>query len=147
MGFRQYDFECRYCHNVVTDLMWVDHGATPAKTMDIECTRCNEPCTHDRIISMPAQYLYDRPYAPVVYGGKYDTQGYRKLPPMPKLPDDCAFDKARDILGSKEAKEARKERAAVLQENAQKRARAKAMKASPGSVDLRKNPLPGDPKM
>lgn len=142
--YRQDDWECTKCHKLGSHLVWVDHGAEKPKEVDIECTMCAAETKHERVLSMPAVYTYDRPYAPMVSGGKFDTEGHRKPPPLPELPDDASMDQARDYFATAEFKEIKEMRHANFQENAVKRARAKAMK-SDTTIDLRSNPLPGDP--
>jgi hypothetical protein len=110
----------------------------------LDCNGCAQETPHTRRLSRPARYMYDRPYKPFCKGGKFDTEGYRRLPKLPELPDDACFDQARDFLTSKQWKDRRKERHEAIQINAAKRARAAAMKKHP-TMDIRNTPLPGDP--
>lgn len=146
MVWRQYDWECDLCEYPHTDLVEVATGEEVPRYYRLDCPSCGADTVHRRIMSAPAQYMYDRPYAPIVKGGRFDTAGNRKPPPLPELPADASMDKARDLFASKDYKERKRERFAVAQENAQKRARLKAMKKHP-TMDLRNTPLPGDPKL
>jgi hypothetical protein len=150
MPWRQYDWECGECGDRRADLVWVDHGKDPPSQAELRCEYCFaefEETPHTRLISAPAVYTYDRPYAPMVSGGKFDTMGQRELPKLPPLPSDCAFDQVKDRFHSKANQEALKERHARVQENAAKRERAKRIQAGEPGNDLRTNPLPGDPKI
>lgn len=146
MSFRQYDFLCWDCNTKATHLVDVPGGGTPAKHYKLECKRCGKETGHERVMSAPAVYVYDRPYAPIVYGGKFDTMGYKNPPRLPDIPDGAAFDQARDILTSKKWDDKAKERLAQHRENEIKRKRAAAMRKGEG-IDIRKNPLPGDPPL
>ena len=163
MGLRRFDFECSKCTHVHDDMIDVpmefnkkkyDAGepeskcwqsGTPPKRVKLECKWCGEMATHTRLLSAPAQYLYDRPYPAEVYGGKYDTEGYRQVWDTPKLPADADFDQARDILGSKKWQEKKKEKWDVNKQNMAKRQRRAAMRKHP-TMNMRNTPLPGDPK-
>ncbi len=147
MGFRQYDFQCARCTETHPDLVWVPHGQKPPKRARIFCRTCGDNTMHDRLISAPAKYTYDRPFAPVVYGGKYDTMGHRQSGvELPDLPRDATFDQARDVLMSKDRREKVEANLAVARENKLKRKRAAAMKKDP-NLNLRAHRLPGDPEM
>ena len=148
MPWRQYDWECAACDERHADLVWVDTGEDPPERAKLDCPHCGrDDISHDRRISAPAVYTYDRPYAPMVSGGKFDTMGQRELPKLPPLPSDCAFDQVKDRFHSKANQDALKERHARVQENAAKRERAKRIQAGEAGNDLRTNPLPGDPKI
>lgn len=146
MAFRQYDFECTDCKSMHTDLVWVDTGADVPSLVQLTCPQCAEQTTHQRLMSAPAYYTYDRPYYPQVMGGKFDTMGGRKAPPVPILPDGATFDQARDFLTSKHMKETMAMKRHVDAENHLKQQRLAAMQKGE-NVDLRTNPLPGDPPL
>lgn len=148
MAWRQYDWECTECTTrLYGELVWVDHGNDPPRHTTQGCEFCQIETVHIRLISAPARYTYDRPYAPMVSGGKFDTMGQRELPKLPPLPQDCAFDQVKDRFYSKENQDKLRERQARVQENAAKRKRAEMWKAGESGNDLRTNPLPGDPKI
>src|SRR3990167_5907418 len=129
MGFRQYDFECRHCGHVRGELVWTERGKKPPAAACMVCPECLCEDDNDRRISCPARYTYDRPYAPQVYGGKFDTMGQRHSGiELPDLPRDASFDQARDVLMSKERREKVEANLAVQRENKLKRQRAKAMR-------------------
>lgn len=146
MGFRQYDFECSECETVHPDLVWVEHGEKPVAMAELWCTACGDYTGHERRISCPAKYTYDRSFSPVVYGGKYDTMGHKQdAVELPDLPRDASFDQARDVLMSKERREKVDAKRALARENKLKRERAKAMKKDP-HLSMRAHRLPGDPE-
>jgi hypothetical protein len=156
MGLRKYDWECDHCGDIQDPLVMVDavenkktgrwETPIPPRQMRLHCHECNCEMSHTRLISAPAQYTYDKPYHAPVYGGKFDTEGFRKPPPMPRLPDGCDFDQARDILKSKEYQEKKAKNWDVIQQNKAKQARSKAMRKHP-TMDIRNTPLPGDPSL
>jgi hypothetical protein len=121
MGYRNLDWECP-CGDKREALVWVPHGEPSPASAAIECETCGHVTDHERRMSLPAAYLGEKPYAPKVYGGRFDTMGLAPLPPRGH-PD--------------------RERVKAL--NAEKKQRAAAMKRDP-NIDLRTNPLPGDPK-
>lgn len=146
MGFRQYDFACSDCGTVHTDLVWSDHGSRPPATAQLKCGECGEATLHERCLSCPAKYTYDKPFSPQVYGGKYDTMGHRQSGvELPDLPRDASFDQARDVLMSKDRKEKVEANLATARENRMKRKRAAAMKRDP-NLSLRAHRLAGDPE-
>lgn len=144
MVWRQFDFDCWECGERRGDLVWVPFGEDPQDDYDLDCTNCQTMTSHQRAVSPPALYTYDRPWAPVVMGGKFDTMGYRKLPDMPELPDNADFDAARDMFHSREYQEKRAARHAAMVENKVKRERAEAAKKD-DTIDVRHYPCPGDP--
>lgn len=156
MGFRRYDWECQACGLEHDSLVMVPaelnkktgkyETPTPPKTMRIECPGCDAETEHCRLLSAPAVYTYDKPYAPIVHGGTYDTTGNRKPPPPLEFPKDASFDQVRDTIRTKEWQDRKKERWNVIQQNNAKKARAKAMKKHP-TMDIRNTPLPGDPPL
>ncbi len=147
MAWRQFDWECCGCGEDQTRLVWVGYGEDIPREVPFDCPACSHSMPHRRLLSKPAVYLYDRPYLPIVQGGRFDTAGYRKPPPLPELPNDASMDQARDMFSSQEYKEQKAERFAVMQDNAQKQARMAAAKKNGHDIDLRKTPLPGDPPL
>jgi hypothetical protein len=147
-----WDGRCEVCgksHGKIIKIDDSDHALQRRSKADVECPRCDEETPHERRISAPAKYTYDLPFAPEVYGGKNDTMGLRRPPPLPELPAGKDFNEARDHLNSAQYRKDRKdrlgERMEVYQQNKQKRLRAQAMKKD-RNINLRTNPLPGDPK-
>lgn len=145
MGYRWNDWLCLKCDKPNEHLVWVDGPGIPPLRTVLECKSCFAECEHTRIPSAPAKYVYDRPYAPMVFGGKHDTMGYRSMPKLVDIPQGKQFDKARDIIGSPGMQDRAKERLAIYRENGMKRRRAEAMKK--GETDIRRSPLPGDPSL
>ena len=145
MPYRYFDWECTRCGITHSPLTWVVHGEDPPNKHPHVCPVCEVETRHVRLMSMPAKYTYDKPYAPIVAGGKFDTAGWRRPPKLPELPSDACYDQAKDFFNSKQHRESVKERMDVIQQNKVKQQRAKAIEAG-GNVDLRTNPLPGDPK-
>lgn len=145
MGYRQFEWECVKCASRSHELVWVDHGSKPPDVTGLDCPKCKATLTHSRVMAAPAVYTYDRPYAPPVHGGKYDTMGFRQPPKLPELPDGADFKQAKEFFRLKEYTERRQARLDVLNQNQAKKDRAKAMKKHP-TMDIRNTPLPGDPK-
>ena len=144
MGLKLNDWECDECHDVSEQLVWVDEGEDRPTKATLDCDSCSKDTVHSRRMSAPAEYLYDRPYAPMVQGGKFDTTGNRKPPAMAELPGDASMDQARDYFQTAQFKEIKEARHATHLENSAKKARAAAMKNHP-TMDIRNTPLPGDP--
>ena len=173
MSLRLDDWECVDCGEVREELT----EKNGPKSTQLACVICEEKTDHRRLMSAPARYLGKRLrqyYAPTIYGGKYDTQGYVPTPKLPDLPGadkaDREYTKAIEALGDKatpetiqqvtrgcgkdaptladyrehhrkpEWQEAKKERAAIIKQNQEKRQRAAA------GVPVREKPLAGDAK-
>lgn len=145
MPYRQYDWSCKECAAVHPDLVWVPSGQDVPDQAELHCASCGIVGPHQRRISAPAFYMYDRPWAPQVFGGSFDTMGNKRPPPLPELPDGASLSDAKDFFNQTEYKEAKAERKHAQGLNKIKKQRAAAMRKDP-NIDLRRAPLPGDPK-
>jgi len=143
-----YDTECLTCGVEQEHVM--DRGE---RVQVAHCVACDMETEHRKLAGLmrPAQYLGDRPCAPQVYGGMYaDTMGYRTTgqPPPFELDEINAMspEDNRAALKSKEYNSWADDEVKMLAENDAKQKRARAIKAG-ANVDMRTNPLPGDPKL
>jgi len=163
--WKLYDWMCTDCGNVREHMVRPDDGQGAPRLVALPCDCGGSPggSIHRRLASAPAKYLGDRPMAPRVYGGSYDTTGYRSVPEYPELRDGVTFEeregpggrpqktkviKASALIehqNTPQWREVHEAREAICDENAMKRARLPALKA--GKVDLRGSKLPGDPRL
>ena len=140
-----YDWECAACGNVREGFVYVERGGMPPPGRWLICPKCDGETEHGRLISAPAQYLADKVMAPTVYGGKYDTCGYRKPPELPQSKDMWRWEDRerggqvrRTKVASAEAmmenrltpewREAKRDRERVMLENEAKRKRSAELK-------------------
>jgi len=83
----------------------------------------------------------------MVYGGRFDTGGAVHPPKLPpRLPADATADDYMHRWRSKEFQECKSEVLNTHKENRAKRKRADLIKQG-ATIDLRKDKLPGDPKV
>jgi len=157
-----YDWRCNRCGAEAEHFIKVADGDTAPLQWQLPCGCADVDTPHVRLASPPAKYMGDRIMAPRVYGGRNDTAGYKPVPDYPELRDGVTYEereidgrvrKAKVVKASAlidhqntpQWKEVHREREAICDENAVKRARLPALKA--GKVDLRNSKLPGDPKL
>ena len=83
----------------------------------------------------------------MVYGGRFDTGGAVHPPKLPpRLPADATADDYMHRWSGNEFKECKAEILNTHKENRAKRKRADLIKQG-ATIDLRKDRLPGDPKV
>jgi hypothetical protein len=109
------------------------------------CAKCGD-VTHYRRISAPAPYMGERGDSPEVYGGRFDTMGYRKPPKLPTLESGANAMDYKYLFAKSEYKEVERERANVRQSNMVKRARARARRRGE-NVSVRRDRVAGDPAL
>jgi len=140
-----FDLQCSSCGHIAEH--FVLHRGP--KMFHVECDECGETVSHVKCpVQKPAFYLGDRPRAPMVAGGSVDTVGAKRPEvSMPEMSDAQLETTAgvQDFYRSKHWKEYEKSNAATKKENAAKKERARLIKSG-ANIDMRSNPLPGDPK-
>lgn len=150
MGYRYYDWECTHCGDVSARLCWVPHGEGPPSGIKDYCQRCDDLVDVERLISAPAEYMGEKPWAPMVAGGKFDTTGHAPVRQLPDPPSGAMSDPAalREHFRSPEWKDAKAQRAEQTAHNRTKRERTRKMQQGQ-SFNLRRSEdrLPGDPKI
>jgi hypothetical protein len=156
MGYRLFDTECQTCGDVAPSLLWADHGSMPPKIHREICLSCGQETDRARIISLIAEVHLDKELSPVVYGGAFDTAGckqFKTMAEIPPPPDGASksdrrehIDAYKERFQSSEWKEMKKENASIAKENALKQKRLAALKRGE-PVNMRKDKLPGDPKV
>lgn len=123
--FRQFDFECPQCGHTQTDLTNVPHGESPkAHDLEIDCHQCGHQGM-DRIVSLPAPYTGEMVLNVEVSGGKHDTLGHKKGPPVPEFRGESFGDFREHYRKNKDIYDARQQ---VRRENRQKRERYAALR-------------------
>ena len=148
-----YEFECLSCETQS------EHVASwqPTTRVPMPCHACGRVTEQLRLISRPARYMGDRPERVMVYGGNYDTTGHRALPELPMPESETreingetfeVYSEAacRDTFATHEWKEREAAADAIIAEDRVRRERTRAIKAG-ANIDLRSNPLPGDPHL
>lgn len=127
--FRLFDWSCLDCERAHEEVIEVESGKSAPETARLLCPTCERVTAHQRMLPLVAQYMGEKPMAPQVFGGRFDTMGREKAPPPPG-----------ESASRSEVADWAREKKAVDGRNKAKRKRAKA------GVDFRRNPLPGDPK-
>jgi len=128
MGFKAIDWECSICGSREEGtLTWVNSGDPRPKHRQDYCPFCDTITDQDSLIGMPARYMGEAVCSPKVYGGQYDTMGFREEMDLPDLP------------GVEEHSEKMREQMAALPDNASpqelRSAFAEASKDAPSSAD------------
>mgnify|MGYP001829001580 CR=1 FL=1 len=159
--WKLYDWQCTACGFVREAMVNPPDGTDAPRFIEIECARCDATTEFLRLTSPPAKYLGDRPMRPTVYGGRYDTTGYRTPPAYPELRDGVRYERREVAPGeyvntkvvqagaliehqnTAQWNEVHAAREAMLAEDAPRRERVRHLKA--GTADLRQTKLPGDP--
>lgn len=146
--YRLCDWQCTVCGSVREAYVDTPCGEPIRRQTDIECVRCYTVTLHDRLLSLPAKPLFDRPRNPMVCGGRFDTLGHAPLSPMPDLPSGADETTAnyKQLFASREWIEAKAKRKEESRRNKRKRERAAAI-ARGGNVNMRSDKCPGDPDM
>lgn len=144
--YRLYDWECQRCYLSHEELVEQPEGSPPPGEAWLMCEVCGTVTEHKRHrINIFAQYLADRPHAPLVKGGRFDTEGYRQARALPEFTGETAQD-FEDFRHAKGYQEVKRERARQHRENQVKRERARLIREG-ANIDVRHHPLPGDPKL
>ncbi len=147
MAWRQYDWQCTKCGYEHADLVSVPHGEKPPPKARLDCPGCGGETLHEKLLSLPAPYLGEKAFSPIVSGGKFDTAGCETPPPLPDVPEGLSGDDVADFFQRPEYKDAKRRREEVKQRNAAKRKRLAAHRRTKGGVDFRRHRLKGDPKL
>jgi hypothetical protein len=135
-----FDWKCRSCGATIEHVIDVAAKMLAPRTMRSSCRSCRKRTTHERLMSAPAPYTGEKVYCPRVYGGKFDTMGYRSGPKLPEIKDG---ENLRDYARAN--KEILRERREVFKGNTEKRKRANAL-AKGGRVNFRRDKCRADPK-
>lgn len=146
--FRNYDWMCDGCASKVEygmKLSQIDNEKPPEE-IQLFCRVCEEFKLHARLLSLPAPYMGEKVCNPQVHGGKFDTMGEAPVPSLPELPAGSDTSAYRELFQTAEYKEVRAERDNIISQNKAKKKRAAAL-AQGGTVNMRNDKLPGDPKV
>lgn len=141
--FRLYDWQCDNCAMVHESVICIDSGSDAPRTKMLVCPDCGEEHLHIRLIPLPAQYMGEKPLNPMVKGGTFDTEGYKRETALPEFKGN-RLSELKDHVNTKEYKEIKKLRAFERSCNLAKRKRAAAIRRGE-NVSMRHNKLPGDP--
>ena len=144
--FRQYDWQCETCGGVTEHLVQFPQGEKPPSTIIDECSQCGTDQTLSRCLSLPSPYMGETVLNPMVSGGRFDTVGHKKPPPMPMLPEGLNASAKKDFFNSKQYKEAKASRQRVIKQNRAKQKRAALIKSG-ANINMRTDRLPGDPNV
>lgn len=156
MGYRLFDWACTLCGLERESLTWVKDKKRPPEKAMLACLTCRMPTRHARIVSVVAEYHGEKTLNPIVHGGAFDTAGSKPLPGMDALPsiplDASRADRKQQVeayrqrFASAEWKDMKKQRASIMKDNAEKKQRLAALKRGE-NVNMRRDKLPGDPKV
>jgi hypothetical protein len=83
-----YDFECIACGEIAEHCIEVARGSPAPRMLEEYCAECDAVTRLRRLPSLPGKYLGDKvenSYAPRIYGGRFDTMGYKREPRLPAL--------------------------------------------------------------
>lgn len=162
--WKLYDWQCCDCGDVRESMINPPDGEDAPRFIVLACPCADDEdgtAMHQRLVSAPAKYLGDRPLTGRVFGGNYDTCGWRTPPAYPELKEGVRHERREVAPGHfidtkvieagaliehqnrPEWNEAHRARRAMLKEDEARRARAPHLKA--GTADLRQQKLPGDP--
>ena len=144
--FRNYDWQCSKCDGVTEHVVQFQQGEKPPKTIVDDCSHCETEQTLSRCLSLPSPYMGETVVNPMVSGGRFDTVGRKKLPPMPTMPDGLNASGKKDFFNSRQYKDAKVKRQRVIKENRAKQKRAALIKSG-ANINMRTDRLPGDPNI
>jgi hypothetical protein len=74
------DWECSLCKRKAEHYVDVDHGTKLPKKTTLHCAHCDRKAPHERMLSLPAPYMGERTFNPLISGGDYDTTGHAPMP-------------------------------------------------------------------
>ena len=142
--FRLYDWVCVDCNTSNERLIETKQGDDIPKYANMLCLECGKQSKMYRRLPLVAQYMGEKPFAPVIHGGKFDTAGNKPTPPLPEFTGE-RFSDFKDYVNTKEYQENKTERKRIKKENAAKKRRLAALRRGE-NVNFRRDRLPGDPK-
>lgn len=143
--FRNYDWQCSVCGSTHEEVVEFPQGERAPRTMPSLCGHCCDETPHSRLIPMFARFIRAA-ICTKISGGQYDTMGQKPLTPIPSIPSEMAASPAgvREFFSDPHYGEIFQKREEEIQHNEAKRQRA-ALIRSGVEIDMRTNPLPGDP--